>query len=87
MVKEIRTQNRKKWDKALEEAQEALHEAALVMQAKVPGHQLDHYLCIITQNVTRSNVKARKTVTKWNMFVEQETRQRNAGESFSFVLL
>jgi proline dehydrogenase len=79
-AKEIRARNREKWDKALEEAQEALHEAALVMQAKVPGHQLDYYLRVITQNVTHSNVKARKTVTEWNAFVAQETFY--SGDSF-----
>lgn len=81
-VKEIRARRRAKWNKALEEAQEALRDAALVMQSKAPGHQIDHYIRVITQSATRSNVKARKNVTTWNAFVSQETRKRNAGERY-----
>ncbi|KAJ2927306.1 hypothetical protein H1R20_g9789, partial [Candolleomyces eurysporus] len=74
----IRAQKRAKYDKALEEAQDALREVALVMQAKVPGHQLDYYLRVITQAITRSNIKTRKTVSGWNAFLSKETRKRNA---------
>ncbi|KAJ2933884.1 hypothetical protein H1R20_g3197, partial [Candolleomyces eurysporus] len=48
------------------------------MQAKVPGHQLDYYVRVITQSITRSNIKSRKTVTGWNAFVVQETHKQNA---------
>ncbi|KAJ2923547.1 hypothetical protein H1R20_g13548, partial [Candolleomyces eurysporus] len=77
-LREIRARSRTKWTEALEEAQEALREAALVMQAKVPGHQLDYYVRVITQSITSSNIKPHKNVTRWNAFVAQETRKRNA---------
>ncbi|KAJ2920760.1 hypothetical protein H1R20_g16335, partial [Candolleomyces eurysporus] len=47
------------------------------MQAKVPGHQLDYYIRVITQAITRSAVKPCKRITKWNMFVAKEMRKHN----------
>ncbi|RXW21194.1 hypothetical protein EST38_g4661 [Candolleomyces aberdarensis] len=47
------------------------------MQAAVPGHQLDHYIRVITQTITRSTVQPRKHISKWNTFLAQETRKLN----------
>ncbi|KAJ2928981.1 hypothetical protein H1R20_g8114, partial [Candolleomyces eurysporus] len=47
------------------------------MQAKVPGHQLDYYVCAITQAITQSQVKPRKRVSKWNVYLSSETRRLN----------
>ena len=79
-LKEIWARSRAKWTEALEEAQEALRKVALAMQAKVPGHQLDYYIRVITQAITRSTIKPRKCVTKWNTFIAKEACKRNAGE-------
>ncbi|KAJ2925769.1 hypothetical protein H1R20_g11324, partial [Candolleomyces eurysporus] len=77
MLKEIWAWKCAKWGEALEEAQEALQEAGLTMQAKVPSHQLDYYIHVTTQAITRSAVKPCKRVTKWNVFVAKETCKRN----------
>ncbi|RXW11371.1 hypothetical protein EST38_g14483, partial [Candolleomyces aberdarensis] len=76
-LKEIRGRKRVEWKEALEEAQEALRDIGLAMQAKVPGHQLDYYIRVITQAITRSTVHPRKGVSKWNAFLSKETRELN----------
>jgi hypothetical protein len=79
-IKQLRARRRAAWQDALNEARDMLHEAAIAMQAKVPGHQLDYYVRAITQAITRSQVKPRKRVSKWNAYLSLETRRLNEGE-------
>lgn len=76
-----RQQRARALNDAIEDARDAVWEAAQKIYATFQSHSADYYFRMIMQT-TRVKTRQRKT-SRWNAFLSQELQRRNSGKSTS----